>query len=447
MAEKKPLLFYGWLIVLISLITVAISYGIRYSFSVFYVAILSEFGWSRAETALVFSINVIVYGVSAPIAGLAIDRFGPRKLLTAGAITLAIAAAASSQTGQIWHLYLLFGVIASLGICVTGYVTNAAIVSRWFIKRRGTALGIFALGFAMAFSMSSGVEYLTTQIGWRASFVALGLMALAIAPVIAIFQRLEPKDKGLLPDGETAESLKMTTKRTPGSESLVVDEKWTSQEWSLPKALKTRRFWFLFLGSLFAWGLALGLILAHQVAFAVDAGYTRAFGALIFSLYGVCNGVGNLLGFLSDRFGREVTIIIGITLGIAGILMLILNRGNSTPWLMYAYSLLFGLGMGIISPTFTASVADLFQGKNFGSINGFIVMGFGIGGAISPWLGGIIFDTLGTYLPAFYFIILSLVVAAICMWYAGPRQVRLVAGQAKLTGRTVQNRSGPFTQS
>ncbi|MBM2824349.1 MAG: hypothetical protein HW402_13 [Dehalococcoidales bacterium] len=439
MTEKKPLFFYGWLVVIISLLTVAISYGIRYSFSVFYVAILREFGWSRADTALVFSINVIVYGVSAPIAGLAIDRFGPRKLLTIGAILLAIATAASSRTSQIWHLYILFGVVASLGICVTGYVTNAAMVSRWFIKRRGTALGIFALGFAVAFSMSSGVEYLTTQIGWRGSFVALGFMALAIAPVIAIFQRLEPKEKGLLPDGESVESTKVTTKLS-GSEPLVVDEKWASQEWSLPKALKTRRFWFLFLGSLFAWGLALGLILAHQVAFAVDAGYSRAFGALIFSLYGVCNGLGNLLGFLSDRLGREVTIIIGITLGIAGILMLILNQGSSTPWLMYAYSLLFGLGMGIVSPTFTASVADLFQGKNFGSINGFIVMGFGIGGAISPWLGGKIFDTLGTYLPAFYFIILALVVAAICMWFAGPRQVRLVAGKANLAHRATQNR-------
>ncbi len=428
--NKRSPFFYGWLVLAVSFLTVAFAYGIRYSFSVFYVSILEEFGWSRADTALIFSINVIVYGLSAPIVGAVVDRLGPRKFMTAGAILLAIATAACSQASQIWHFSLLFGVLAAFGIGATGYVPNASLLVRWFVKRRGSVLGIFAVGTALSYVMASGIEHLIGQIGWRNSFLVLSLLPLSIAPVIAIFQRLDPRDKGLLPDGELR-GTKISQADTLTAESLIVDKKWASIEWDLPKAVRTYRFWFIFLANLFMWGLAINLILAHQVAFTVDEGYSRAFGALIFSLYGVFYGIGNLLGFISDRLGREVTATIGLTLALSGLVMLILNQDNSTPWLMYAYSLLFGSGMGIVSPAFMATAADLFQGKNFGSINGLIVMGFGIGGSISPWLGGRIFDMLGTYTPAFYLVMSALVVAAVCIWMAGPRRVRLVAGKTK----------------
>lgn len=430
MEDRKRLpVFYGWVILAISFITVAISYGIRFSFAVFYVSVLQEFGWSRADTALIFSINIIVYGASAPISGILVDRLGPRKFMALGATLLAIATATCSLTSQIWHLYVLFGVLVSFGICATGYVPNAVLISHWFIKRRGAAFGIFAAGFAVAYIVASGVEYLIGLIGWRSSFVALALLAAGITPVIAIFQRLDPRDKGLLPDGEPREA-RLPNAQAVRAEALVVDKKWASEEWSLPKAIRTFRFWFLFIANMFMWGVSVNLILAHQIIFAVDEGYSRAFGALIFSLYGVFHAVGNLLGFVSDRLGREMTITIGLIVCALGIMMLVLNQGNQTPWLMYAYSLLFGTGIGVVSPTFTASVADLFQGKNFGAINGLIVLGFGVGGSISPWLGGKIFDVLGTYIPAFYLVMATLAISATCVWIAGPRQIRLVAGKA-----------------
>lgn len=438
MAEKKsPLFFYGWVIVAICFLTVAVAYGIRYSFSVFYVSILQEFGWSRADTALIFSINVIVYGVSAPFVGIAVDRLGPRKFMTAGAVLLAIAAAASSLTSQIWQFYLVFGVLASLGNGATGFVPNSTLVSHWFIKRRGMAFGIFNVGFGLAYVMALGIEYMIGQIGWRNSFVILGVLMLGVAPLIAIFQRLAPQEKGLFPDGESR-AVATGQAKVIASEALVVDKEWASKEWGLPTAIRTYRFWFFFLTNMFMWGVAVNLILAHQVVFAVDEGYSRAFGALIFSLYGVCYGLGNLMGFLSDRLGREVTVTIGLTLSALGVLMLILNRAGTTPYLMYAYSLIFGVGMGIVSPAFTSAVADLFQGKHFGAINGLVVMGFGIGGSISPWLGGKIFDVLGTYVPAFIVVIAALAAAAICIWIAAPRRVRLVAGKVpKMASETL----------
>ncbi len=427
--KKRAPFFYGWVIVAICFLTVAISYGIRYSFPVFYVSILQEFGWSRADTALIFSINIIVYGVSAPIVGTALDRFDPRKFMTMGAILLAVAIAACSLTNQIWHFYILFGLLVSFGVCANGAVPNLALVSRWFIRRRGAAIGIFSVGFAAAYIMASGIEHMIGQIGWRSSFLLLGLLPLGLTPLIAIFQRLDPREKGLLPDGEP---LAATARQTDvvTAEALVVDKKWAGEEWNLPKAIRTYRFWLLFTVNLFFWGVALNLILTHQIVFAVDEGYSRTFGALIFSLYGVFYGVGNVLSFLSDRFGREVMATMGITLAMLGTLMLILNEGNYTPWFMYAYSLLFGIGTGMAGPALNASAADLFQGKNFGSIFGLIVIGFAIGGSISPWLGGKIFDVLGTYVPAFYLVMAALAISGVCLWIAGPRQVRLVSGKA-----------------
>ncbi|MBI4303878.1 MAG: MFS transporter [Chloroflexi bacterium] len=428
--KKRPAFFYGWLIVTISALAVAIVYGIRYSFSVFYVSILDEFGWSRADTALIFSINVIVYGLSAPIFGILVDRFGPRKVMTSGVLLVAIATAACSLANQIWQFYVLFGLLASLGICASGYVPNSAVVSRWFVRRRGAALGIFAVGWALAYIMSYGVESLISWLEWRRSFIALSFLALAIAPAIAIFMRFDPKEKGLLPDGE-AQGIENKKTDPLTADSLVLDKKWVSEQWTLRKAVKTHRFWFIFLGNLMMWGLGVGLILAHQVAFAVDEGYSRAFGALIFSLYGTVYAGGNLLGFLSDRLGREMAITIGLAFGVVGVFMLTLNQGNTTPWFMYAYSVFFGLGMGFVSPAFIASAADIFQGRNFATITGLIVMGFGIGGSISPWLGGKIFDIRGDYLPAFYFVMVALALSAACFWIAGPRQVRMVPGKAR----------------
>jgi MFS family permease len=435
--KRKSPFFYGWVVVSICFLTVAISYGIRYSFPVFYASILSEFGWSRADTALIFSINIIVYGISAPIAGVAVDRLGPRKFMTMGAILLAVATAACSLTHQIWHFYVLFGVLASFGICATGNVPNATLVSHWFVKRRGTAFGIFNTGFAVAYAMAYGIEYAIRQINWRSSFLLLGFLAAATAPLIGIFQRLDPRDKGLLPDGEP-QSTAGERVNAVNADALVIDKQWASKQWDLPKAIKTYRFWLLFATHLFLWGIAINLMLTHQVVFVVDQGYSRAFGALIFSLYGVFYGLGNLLGFLSDRFGREITATVGLTLAALGTLMLILNRGDYTPWFMYAYGVLFGIGIGITSPALSASVADLFQGKNFGSIIGLIVMGFGIGGSISPWLGGRIFDLLGTYVPAFYLVMAAIAVSAVCLWIASPRRVRLVPGKSPRLARKLR---------
>ncbi|MDO8491021.1 MAG: MFS transporter, partial [Dehalococcoidia bacterium] len=119
--KTRPWLFYGWTLLAMSAVCMFIIYGLRYSFSVFYVAILNEFGWSRADTALIFSVNVIVYGLTAPIAGGLVDRFGPRVVLPLGALALGLGAIASSQANAIWQFMALYGVVMALGISAAGF--------------------------------------------------------------------------------------------------------------------------------------------------------------------------------------------------------------------------------------------------------------------------------------------------------------------------------------
>jgi len=428
MEEKKSPFFYGWIIVAVCFITVAISYGIRYSFSVFYGEILNEFGWSRADTALIFSLNMIVYGIGAPLSGWAMDRFGPRKFMTAAVVILALGTALSALTTQVWHLYLTFGVLASFGIAATGFATNTAMISRWFYRRRGLAMGIYGAGFGIAYALSSGIEFSVSQIGWRESYIMLGIVAMLLVPLIIVFQRLDPREKGLLPDGGVRSTSPGKT-RTVTPEMLIVNKTWASIDWTISRAIRTSRFWWMFLFRLFYWGVASNLIITHQIVYTTDQGYSPAFGALVFTVYGLCYALGSVLAFLSDRFGRELSITGGMLGSAVGVGMLIINQGTETPYLLFIFAVLFGVGGGMGSSAGNAALADIFQGKHFGAITGLSVAGFGIGGAFSPWLGGKIFDEMGTYVPAFYLVIGAIIMAVVCIWVARPRTIRLVPGK------------------
>lgn len=426
--KKRPRLFYGWVILAVCLVTVFLVYGVRWSFSVFYVAILDEFGWSRADTALIFSANIIVYGITSPIAGTLVDRFGPRRVIPIGILLVVLGAVASSQAHAIWQFVILYGIILALGISIAGFVPHTPTMTNWFVRKRGTAIAVVTSGMGLSFLMSFFAQSLISALGWRMSFVILGAIVGVIALPLALFvHRYHPREMGLFADGDSAPA---EQKHQAQAASLVVNQEWAATEWSLPKAVRTYRFWALFLALLCMWGMSLNLIVAHQVVFAVDVGYSKEFGALVYALYGIMYAVGNISGLVSDRIGREPAASIGLVLAAMGVGMLLLVKDTSAPWMLYLYSVLFGFGAGLFSPCLTSSAADLFQGKHFGSIYGFIVMGFGVGGAVSPWLGGRIFDVYGSYSLAFVMVIGFILATLVLIWIAGPGRVRRVAGRA-----------------
>jgi len=421
--SRKPPIFYGWIILAISFAAMAIAYGARNSFSVFYVVILDEFGWSRATTAGIFSVNVVVYGLTAPLAGGLVDRFGPKKVLLSGGTILALATVLCSRVDTLWHFYLLFGVAGAIGTGLIGYPANAAVLPHWFVRRRGMAFGIFTSGFGASFLMVSLVQYFIIRFGWRIAFILLGvLIAVVLLPLIALFSRHRPQDMGLSPDG--IHPLERTRSSLDCVKGPVVDKEWANTNWTLRRAMRTYQFWLMFFTSFCIFGLVENLVLVHQVALIRDVGFSRTFTTSIVALLGIMIAMGNLAGFVSDQIGRERTFNLGCLASIVGLSMLLLLEKSPHSWMPFLYAVFFGLGMGISGPTLGATSADMFQGKSFGIINGFITMGYGLGGIVGPWLGGFIFDVTKSYSIALIIAILVTCLAFVLLWIAAPRKIR-----------------------
>ena len=318
-----------------------------------------------------------------------------------------------------------------------GYIAHACFFPHWFSIKIGTALGIATVGITVGNISTIPIQSLIENIGWRGAYIVLSIVVVAvIVPLTALFQRHRAQDMGLPLDGIPRTEKKQATDTTELSQEdtedlRIVDKEWASTDWTLARAIKTRRFWWFFIQTVIM-GIKTNIILVHIVAFIVDVGYSRMFAASIFALAGALGLVSAVGGFISDRIGRELAYMLGCIAMILGILVLLPIRDTSSPWLLYLFAVLYGVGVGIDRPITMAAKADVFPGKHLGMIMGFNNLGYGLGGALGPWLAGYIFDVTGSYTLAFIISILSLIVGIALMWAAAPRKVRLVGGKVRL---------------
>lgn len=415
---KKQVIFYGWVIVAVAFVAQVISYAIRYNFSLFYVAILQDFSWTREASALAFSINLIVYALSAPLAGKLVDRFGVRRLVSIGAVILGLTLIAYSRIQTIHGLYFAVAA-AAIGGAATGFVPHITLVANWFSRRRGLAMGIVNAGILSNMLLAPAVQYLISSLGWRAAILMLaGCAVFILAPLAAIFLRTRPEDKGLHVDG-LADELSVPDKE--GEMSPLNEKEAAFSNLSFLEALGTYRFWCLALMFLFM-GFYLYTLLVHQVAYLTDAGYTRAFAALVVSIFGILAVAGSLCTFISDRLGREITLTGSSALSIIALVALTFAQDPTQVWVVFIYAATYGCAYGISSSLLGTVAADLFRGKNFGAIFGTVISGFILGGAVGPWLAGRIFDKAGSYHPLFPYMYVAIGASLICIWVAAPRK-------------------------
>jgi sugar phosphate permease len=416
---KRPVFFYGWVIVGIGIVLMVLIYGTRHSFSVFFPPILDEFGWSRGSTALMLSLNLLVYGFTAPVAGSLADRWKPKSVMIMGVIILGLALASCGFASELWHFYLLFGVLVPIGNAFSGWPLLGPALANWFTKRRGLVLGLSMMGSGLSFTYGIFVELLISRFDWRqAYFIVAGILVVILLPLLLFLFQHKPGNKGLkaygtnamLPDNE------LTSKIDPAQNHLPTD-------WTLGQAMRSYRLWLLVISQALYWGIGCYLVLAHQVKFAQDIGYTSTFAASIFALFGIFMAVGELSGFISDLIGRERAVFLATIMEIIALVALISVTDTSQPWLLYVYAVCFGYGAGLYLPTFFAGVADIFHGKHYGAIAGLSLTGAGIGGVIGPWLGGYMYDTSGSYISAFYLCIVSFILSFVAFWIAAPGKV------------------------
>lgn len=432
--RASPRFFYGWVIVAICFVCMGLGYSVWYSFSVFFLAVIEEFGWSRANTALAFSVFVTIHGLTGPLIGMLVERFNLRLLMPLGAILTGATLAACSLVNSPWQYYLIFGVLTSIALNIVGLIPNYAVLNRWFVKWRGLALGICSAGVGLlAILILVPVnQYLISAIGWRATYVVLGTgIAVVLAPLTYLLVRDRPQDLGLLPDGERIEGAGQQSGGGAGSKTTsATSSLQTTADWTPRRAMGTARFWVLG-AAYFLWPIAIQMVFVHQAAYVVDLGYDKFLAASVVGMIGLVSIPAKILGgHLSDRFGRQVTYGLGAGGVLSSLCLLLLIPGLRSEWLLYVFALLFGLGYGTNTPLSPAIAGDLYAGKHFAVIYGFLGMTVQLGSAVGPWLAGYLFDVDGSYTPAFLIAIAGTVVSASLIWLVVPRRIRPVADQA-----------------
>ena len=391
-----------WVVVGAVWLTLAIASGLYFSFPVFFVALLEEFGWSRGATAAAFSISSVIQGVLSPVVGMLVDRLGPRRIMLGGAVVLGVACVLASRIGALWSLYAVIGVLAATGLCAVSWVPSGTLIARWFAERRGSMLGLAFSGMgAGVLVMGPLSQWLITAYGWRAAYVVLGVGTLAVLlPLIWFGVRDAPVAP--VPKRGEAEPRPTPARRDIGD------------------ALRTTAFWALFFAYLCT-PLAVFSVVTHSVAFAVDHGFARLFVAGIFGLTGLLSVAGRILfGVAADRIGRAPAATISYGCTALGTLCLLGLELWPHAAALYAYALFFGLGFGARGPIITAMASQIFPGRRFGVIYGILSVGNGIGGGVAPWFGGFVHDVTGSYRIAFVIAVGFCAIGSACFWLARP---------------------------
>ncbi len=410
--------FYGWKIVWVGIIGMILIYGIRHSFAVFFTPILEEFSWSRGNISIMMSLNILIYGFLAPVAGILAERWKVRILLPLGIGILGAATAGCAYARELWHFYVLFGALMPVGSALAGWPIIAPAIMNWFVRRRGLVLGIGQMGGGLSFVYTIFVKYSILEVGWRTTFLVLaGMLVGVLFPLYLLFFYYRPEDRGLKPYG----SAEMAP--APGGEKKIPAAKIpVARDWTFAQILRSSQLWLLVFSYALYWGIAGYLVLAHQVRFAEDAGYSSIFSVSIFALFGVTVFLGQMSGFLSDRVGREKAATVASALSILAMVALLSVRDHSQPWLLYVYSICYGYGGGLFTPTIFAGSADIFYGRYYGTVSGLLLTGMRVGAVFGPWLGGYIFDVTGSYRPAFVLCMACIAISCLSLWIAAPRK-------------------------
>jgi MFS family permease len=386
----------------VTVVTLAIAYGVWYAYSVVLVAFIAEFGWSRSVLAGAFSVFTLVNGAWNPVVGWMTDRWGPRRVVTAGGVVLALALAADSLIEQPWQLYLLFGVFTALGVSTAGWTPAVVLVQRHFQGRLGLALGIAGSGIGLGiFLVVPLVQALIEGFGWRWAFRVLAVLAVTwIVPAAWLVLR------------DTTPAAAPTARRP-----VAAAQNGVARDLALRAALLTAPFW-LIAGAKFLGNVASQALLVHQAAYLVDHGITPMVAASAISVVGLASIIGKTGGgWLSDRIEREVVYVVGMALVVASIVMLALV-GVLPAWSAYAYAVLIGLGYSVTASLVPAIFSDRFRGAHFGAIFGVGQVGSAMGSALGAWLAGRLFDATGSYAIALAVAAGMSAAAAAAIWRA-----------------------------
>lgn len=386
MTRSHGRVFYGWIVVVVTAITLIVSAGVRSAPGVFLLPMRSDMSWSRSTISFAVSMGLILFGLAGPVSGWLMDRFGTRRLMLAGTLLIALSMGISVFIQTVWQLNLFWGILSGIGTGMASTVLGAAVANRWFVKGRGLVVGVFGAATSAGQLMFIPLLVaLVNSFGWRTGAAVLAGAALVLVVPIFLFIRDDPADLGLRPLGVAA------------TDAAPVHP--LPDQGVMRRAVRTPEFWLL-AGTFFICGASSnGLIGTHLIPFAVDCGIGQEVAAGALALMGTMNFIGTLAsGWLTDRYDPRK--LLCAYYGFRGLSLLLLPMVRTQTGLVI-FAVLFGLDYIATVPPTTALVADRFGRKNVGTVFGWVFCAHQIGAALATWFGGVVRDNLGDYAVAF----------------------------------------------
>jgi MFS family permease len=408
MANRFGRIFWGWYVVLGAFLALFLSYGVRYSFGVFVHPMFKETGWPMSVISTSASVNILIYSISGVFCGRLADRVAPKWIMTAGSIVTAIGFYFLIRAETPLGLYLSYGVLCGIGHACLGMVVCAAAIGKWFIRKRGFALGISSMGIGVGtMVMGPAAGYIVSAFDWRTGFVFFGAAILVLGILISqvLMGKTTPEASGLLPDGEPAV-------RTESVANAVSENRAGS---SLRPILTDCRFWVLAICNSLATA-TLMMTFVHQVAYAVGNHIGKFEAAAALGIVGFASSAGKFVfGWLCDRV-RDAKYVAALGFFVMAIGMGVLILAE-TAVILYLFAVVFGIGYGSMAPLMPYLTADRFGRQVLGSAYGVLILFVaGFGGSVGPLIGGVVYDRTGSYVHAWMLnLILLLAISAIIL--------------------------------
>ena len=378
-------LFYGWVMVAIAFAVILLGAGTRAAPGALLLPIQADTGWTTSQVTIAGALGLLLLGLGGPVSGVLIDRFGVRRLTIGALLLTAAGMGLSSLAHEVWHLVLLFGIVAGFGAGLLASSLGPIVANRWFHTHRGLVVGVFgaaaSAGQLIFFPVLTG---LAGDDGWRLAVVVLAVLVASAAIPAALLLREDPGALGLRPLGQPHDTPATARRSDPGI---------------MRRAIRRPEFWLL-AGTFFVCGATSnGVVGQHFIAHAVDHGFTPSVAAGALALMGVFNFVGTIAsGWLTDRFDPRKLLL--VYYGFRGLSLLFLPAIHDSTDIL-VFSVLFGLDYVATVPPTVALTADVFGRHNVGIVYGWIYAAHMLGAAILAQVAAIIRDNAGDYTLAY----------------------------------------------
>jgi MFS family permease len=381
-------IFYGWYVLATSFFLLFFQSGGRFSFGIMFKPMAAELGWNRTSISSTYFLNTVFFALTLSLAGKLYDRYGPRWVILVSTVLLAAGYISTSQVYSLWQFHLFYGVLTAVGIGGASVPLIAALMSKWFARRKGLAISLALSGYCLGqFVLVPIINWFVLTYGWRFSYVLLGFIILAANALVLTVIKGDPEDMGLKPYGYDL----VDAAAAPEKPNNTIPQ---PNDLSLMQASKTGSFWF-FLLFMFICGSGDFLVAAHLVPLVTDYSVSPTSAANMMAWFGLMSMGGILIaGPASDLIGNKIPIALTFVLRLILFLMVL---KYPSPITFYVFAVGFGFTLLITAPLTTTLVGRLYGFTHMGLISGFITTIHHLGGGFWAFMGGVLFDKTGSY--------------------------------------------------